>query len=109
MTGYSYSSKGSLSTCEKQCGSTSNNDNIFCVSSSDTCPINYLQIGTTADPSITSIQPITIGASGYSLFYSREGPGAPIIDLRVTKGSGVCLDNAINNLYSTSTPFVLLN
>ena len=108
MTGYSYSTKGSLTSCEKQCGSTTNSDNIFCVGSSDTCPINYLQIGTTADSSITSIQSITIEA-GYFLFYSREGPGAPIVDLRVTKGAGVCLDNTINNLYSTSSPFILLN
>ncbi|KAL4429901.1 hypothetical protein ABPG74_022924 [Tetrahymena malaccensis] len=109
IDGLTYNNVGSQTKCSKTCGGSTPETQI-CVGSNQDCPINYIYFGSAPDPSqnIQNIKTQAIGAS-YNMYYSSYGPGAPLVDVRLTKGIGVCMNNNVQNLYQSPSYYPLLN
>ncbi|KAL4473399.1 hypothetical protein ABPG72_015642 [Tetrahymena utriculariae] len=109
IDGLTYSNVGSQTNCQKTCGGSTPETQI-CVNSNQDCPINYIYFGSAPDPSqnIQNLKTQAIGAS-YNMYYSSSGPGTPFVDVRLTKGAGVCMDNNVQNLYLQPSYYPLLN
>ncbi|EAR83886.2 transmembrane protein, putative (macronuclear) [Tetrahymena thermophila SB210] len=109
IDGLTYNNVGSQTNCQKTCGGSTPETQI-CVNSNQDCPINYIRFGSAPDATqnIQNLKSQAIGAS-YNMYYSSSGSGAPLVDVRLTKGIGVCMNNNIQNLYQQPSYYPLLN
>ena len=75
---------------KKLCGSSSSTHQ-YCVDSNENCPINFLTFALNGK-STSTLSSIDVSTTKI-LYYSSTEDYNPIVDFRITEGSGVCLLN----------------